>query len=188
MQKWSHSVCSHTAHPVLIKHLLLTILWRVHEDARQFFHKCEMWNQGEPLPKSNLVTLLENELMVVKSITCPYDKFFKKKKEKEKGKGKGREKGKEGDGPKKKRENQATVNPTIPALCIATAVKKIKAVHPNITTITEFAAQTGIPLRDLLTSTRGGCTNFSLFEFEYVRKTAPSTTPQPRFRMGDRRK
>jgi len=30
--------------PVLTDHLLLTILWRVHEDARQFFHKCEMWN------------------------------------------------------------------------------------------------------------------------------------------------
>jgi len=143
--------------PVLIEHLLLTILWRVHEDARQFFHKCEMWNRGEPLPKSNLtgmVTLLENELMVVKSITCPYDKFFKKKKEKEKekGKGKGRDKAKPGD-ELKKREPQATVNPTIPALCIAT-MKKIKASHPSITTITEFAAQTGIPLRDLLVSTR----------------------------------
>jgi hypothetical protein len=92
-----------------------------------------------------MVTLLEDELMVVRSITCPYDKFFEKKKEKEKGKGKGQEKSKEGNGPKKS-ENQATVNPTVPALCIAT-MKKIKAAHPNITTITEFAVQTGIPSR-----------------------------------------
>ena len=165
--------------PVLTKHLLLTILWRVHEDARQFFHRCEMWNRGEPLPKSNLtgmVTLLEDELMVVRSITCPYDKFFEKKKEKEKGKGKGRDKGREADGPKK-REKQATVNPTIPALCVAT-IKKIKAAHPTITTITEFAAQTGIPIRDLVVNPRGGCTNFSLFgvcteSCPYTHTTAP---------------
>jgi hypothetical protein len=79
-----------------------------------------------------MVTQLEDELMVVKSITCPYDKFFEKKKdkEKEKGKGKGRDKAKLGDEPKK-REPQATVNPTIPSLCSAT-IKKIKAAHPHI--------------------------------------------------------
>jgi hypothetical protein len=152
--------------PVLTEHLLLTILWRVHEDARQFFHKCEMWSRGEQLPKSNLsgmVTLLEEELMIVRSITCPYDKFLEKKKdkEKEKGKGKDREKAKPSD-ETKKREPQATVNPTIPALCSAT-MKKIKAAHPSITTITEFAAQTGIPLKDLLVSSRGSCSNFTLF-------------------------
>jgi hypothetical protein len=167
--------------PVLLEHLLLTILWRVHEDARQFFHKCEMWNRGERLPKSNLtgmVTQLEDELMVIKSITCPYDKFFEKKKdkEKEKGKGKGRDKAKSGDEPKK-REPQATVNPTIPALCSAT-IKKIKAAHPHITTITEFSAQTGIPLKDLLVSSRGGCSNFTLFGIckegcPYTHSTAP---------------
>ena len=167
--------------PVLLEHLLLTILWRVHEDARQFFHKCEMWNRGERLPKSNLtgmVTQLEDELMVIKSITCPYDKFFEKKKdkEKEKGKGKGRDKAKPGDEPKK-REPQATVNPTIPALCSAT-IKKIKAAHPHITTITEFSAQTGIPLKDLLASSRGGCSNFTLFGIckegcPYTHSTAP---------------
>ena len=108
-----------------------------------------------------MVELLDNELMVVKSITCPYDKFFEKKKDKEKGKGKGRDKAKPGD-EQKKLEPQATVNPTIPALCSAT-IKKIKAAHPNITTITEFAAQTGIPLKDLLVSSRGSCSNFTLF-------------------------
>jgi hypothetical protein len=40
--------------PVLTNRLLLTILWKVHKDARQFFHRCELWNRGEPLPKSNL--------------------------------------------------------------------------------------------------------------------------------------
>ena len=175
--------------PVLTDHLLLTVLWRVHEDARQFFHKCEVWNRGERLPKSNLsgmVTLLDDELMIVRSITCPYDKFFDKKKDKdkEKGKGKGREKGKLGD-ETKKREEQATTNPTIPALCSAT-IKKIKAAHPNITTITEFAAQTGIPLRDLLCSSRGGCSNFTLFGV--CKKDCPynhSTAPVPEGKQKD---
>jgi hypothetical protein len=146
--------------PVLTDRLLLTILWKVHEDARQFFHRCELWNRGEPLPKSNLkgmVRLLEEELTVIESITCPYDDFYGKiDKGKEKGRGKDRDKGKGGEDPKK-REPQATVNPTIPALCSAT-VKKILALHPNMT-ITQFVAETGIPLKDLLFGVcRSGCT------------------------------
>jgi hypothetical protein len=149
--------------PVLTDRLLLTILWKVHEDARQFFHHCELWNRGEPLPKSNLrgmVRMLEEELTVIESITCPYDFFGKIDKGKEKGKGKDRDKGKGGEDPKK-REPQATVNPNIPSLCSAT-VKKILALHPTMT-ILQFVAETGIPLKDLLIGSRGSCTNFGLF-------------------------
>jgi hypothetical protein len=149
--------------PVLTDRLLLSILWKVHEDARQFFHRCEMWNRGEPLPKSNLkgmVRLLEEELTVIESITCPYDDFYgKADKGKEKGKGKDRDKAKEDD--QKKREPQATVNPNIPTLCSAT-VKKILALHPNMS-IPQFVAETGIPLKDLSIASRGSCTTFGVF-------------------------
>jgi ferredoxin len=149
--------------PVLTDRLLLSILWKVHEDARQFFHRCEMWNRGEPLPKSNLkgmVRLLEDEMTVIESITCPYDEFFgKADKGKEKGKGKDRDKAKDED--QKKREPQATVNPNIPTLCAAT-VKKIQALHPGMS-IPQFVAETGIPLKDLAIASRGGCTTFGVF-------------------------
>jgi hypothetical protein len=149
----------------LTDHLLLTILWRVHEDARQFCHHCEMWNRGEPLPESNLagmVELLERESNVNKTITCPYEKFLAKKadkKEKEKGKGGGGGL-KDNEQPKKARGPQATINPDIPPLCAA-AVKKFKAAHPNMT-ITQFAAESGIPIKELVTGKKGGCTNFQL--------------------------
>ena len=60
------------------------------------------------------------------------------------------------------RANDLDYQAYIPALCSAT-MKKIKAAHPSITTVTEFAAQTGIPIKDLLCSSRGGCSNFTLF-------------------------
>jgi hypothetical protein len=167
--------------PVLTDRLLLTILWKVHEDARQFFYRCEMWNRGEPLPKSHLkgmVRLLEEELTVIESITCPYDDFLGKiDKGKEKEKGKDRDKGKEGEDPKK-REPQATVNPNIPALCSAT-VKKILALHPTMT-ITQFCTETGIPLKDVVIGSRGSCTTFGLLgicrsgcTFRHVVRTIP---------------
>ena len=88
------------------------------------------------------------------------------------GEEKGRvDKAKPGDEPKKL-EPQATVNPTIPTLCIAT-MKKIKTA-----TITEFAAQCYAALAEAART---------LHCSEYARADAPTTTPQPRFPMEDRR-
>ncbi len=158
-----------TLEPALDRYLRLTILWKVHEDARQFFDRCEKWSRGEPLPTSKLsgmVELLENDQMVYRSITCPFEEFFTEKRDKP-GKG-GRGGGGLGKGgdeePKarerKTREPQPTTNPTIPPLCIA-AVKKYKAAHPNMT-ITQFAAESGIPTKRFVIGGRGGCTNYQL--------------------------
>ncbi len=38
----------------ITKTLCLQLLWRVHQDARQFFLACEQWEPGEPLPRSTL--------------------------------------------------------------------------------------------------------------------------------------
>ena len=69
--------------PAQDKYLLLTVLWRVHEDARRYFDKGEKWNRGEPLPTSNLrlmVDLLEYDQQMSKSLTCPFDDFFNESK------------------------------------------------------------------------------------------------------------
>jgi hypothetical protein len=88
----------------LDKYLLLTILWRVHKDARRYFDKAEKWNHGEPLPTSNLrgmVDLLEYDQQMSKSLTCPFDDFFNEKKtmpgEGGGGRGNNKRKTKEGD-------------------------------------------------------------------------------------------
>ena len=69
--------------PALNKYLLMSILWKVHKDARQFFDKCKKWSHGKPLPLSTLkgmVDLLENEQQISKSLTCPFDNFFNENK------------------------------------------------------------------------------------------------------------
>ncbi len=34
--------------------LIIHMLWKVHQDSRQFFDKCEKWDDGEVLPRSTL--------------------------------------------------------------------------------------------------------------------------------------
>ena len=151
----------------LDKHKLLTILWRVHEDARQFCQRCERWSRGQPLPTSKLggmVKLLEDSFDISHTPTCPYEKFYPKKDDtrtrgKKKGAG-GNEKDEEEQSRRKIRGPQATINPDIPPLCVA-AVKKFKAAHPGMT-LTQFAAESGVPIRELLSGKRGGCSNFQL--------------------------
>ena len=153
----------------LDKHLRLSILWKVHEDARHFFDTCEKWRRGETLPRSRLagtVALLENDLQVIKSITCPFDDFFKDDaKPKGNGKAKGGAGGGEGKEPKepgkgKRRPLQPISNTAIPALCAA-AVKKYQAAHPDMP-ITKFALESGIPTYRFVIGDKGNCTNFSL--------------------------
>jgi hypothetical protein len=143
--------------PVLNKYLLMSILWKVHEDARRFFDKCEKWSHGEPLPSSTLRgtgDLLEYDQQISRSLTCPFDDFFNENKKAPGGGGGGkRQKEKEG-------EPQATTNPTIPPLCIS-AVNKLKKEHPGWT-IPRFATECGIATQQFVVGAKGGCTNYQL--------------------------
>jgi hypothetical protein len=116
----------------LCRYLRMSILWKVHEDARQFFDACEKWSRGEPMPRSKLrgmVHLIKDDQMVSRSITCPFDEFFAddKKDKKEKapkgsgGGGAGAQKEKDA-AKKRKQEPQPTSNPSLLPLCAA-AVK-----------------------------------------------------------------
>jgi hypothetical protein len=143
--------------PALNKYLLMSILWRVHEDARRFFDKCEKWSHGEPLPSSTLRgmgDLLEYDQQISRSLTCPFDDFFNENK-KAPGGGGGVRKQKEKEG-----EPQATTNPTIPPLCVS-AVNKLKKEHPGWT-IPKFAAECGIATHQFVVGAKGGCTNYQL--------------------------
>jgi hypothetical protein len=154
----------------LCRYLRMSILWKVHEDARQFFDACEKWSRGEPMPRSKLrgmVHLIEDDQMVSRSITCPFDEFFAddKKDKKEKapkgsgGGGAGAQKEKDA-AKKRKQEPQPTSNPSLLPLCAA-AVKKYRAAHPNMP-ITQFAAESGIPVYKFVVGSKGGCTNYQL--------------------------
>ena len=36
--------------------LMINLLWKVHQDSRQFFVGCEQWEDGKPFPRSTLRT------------------------------------------------------------------------------------------------------------------------------------
>jgi hypothetical protein len=158
----------------LDRHLCLTLLWRVHEDARRFFHHCDTWSKGEVMPRSKLrrvVNLLDEDYMVIRSLTCPFDRFFAGTtaattgaaeaagKTQKDGRG-GKAKTDEGKPPGKDPKPQPTVNPAIPSL-LAKSVAKLRAAYPTIN-IHKLAKDSGIPAAKFIIGNGGGCTNFQV--------------------------
>ena len=155
----------------LDRHLCLTLLWRVHEDARRFFHHCDTWSKGEVMPSSKLrrvVNLLDEDYMVIRSLTCPFDRFFAGttaattgatgKTQKDGGGGKA--KSDETKPPGKDPKPQPTVNSAIPSV-LAKSVAKLRAAHPTIN-IHKLAKDSGIPAAKFIIGNGGGCTNFQV--------------------------
>ncbi len=63
----------------ITKTLCLQLLWRVHQDARQFFLACERWEPSEPLFRSVLeavVRRLVNDCNIDITLTCPVTAFL----------------------------------------------------------------------------------------------------------------
>jgi hypothetical protein len=153
----------------LDKYLCLTILWKVHEDARRFFHQCDTWSQGEVMPVSRLHTLvksLDEDFLVIRSLTCPFDRFFTKVEDTPKTKN-GRKEKEAGGGAAKvngvakvKKEPKPTRNPNILSVC-EKAVAKLRAAHPDID-IHALAEKSGMPASKFIIGNGGGCTNFQL--------------------------
>jgi len=59
--------------------LMINLLWKVHQDSRQFFVRCERWEDGEPLPRSTLrvtVAALEDDVHISSTLTCPVTEFL----------------------------------------------------------------------------------------------------------------
>ena len=46
--------------------LMIHLLWKVHQDARQFFTLCERWEVGESLPRSHLGKPFNDLLAAIK--------------------------------------------------------------------------------------------------------------------------
>ena len=140
--------------------LMINLLWKVHQDSRQFFNHCEKWETGEVLPRSNLrntVSALIDDIDLSTTITCPVSDFL----------------GTPGAAPKReardpKREagvggghgKQATKNSSIPPLC-ATVVREYNRLYPTLD-ISTFVRKAGIRYMDVKVGTKGDCTNFGL--------------------------
>ena len=59
--------------------LMIHLLWKVHQDSRQFFDGCEKWDDGEALPRSTFQSTaraLVDDVNIMTTLTCPVVEFL----------------------------------------------------------------------------------------------------------------
>jgi hypothetical protein len=140
--------------------LMINLLWKVHQDSRQFFVGCERWEDGEPFPCSTLratVQALVDDVHISTTLTCPVTEFL----------------GTTTPSLKSDRRDpgattrttagygkQATKNPSIPPIC-APAVRELNNLYPSLD-ISQFLRRSGVPYSRFVIGSKGDCTNFAL--------------------------
>ncbi len=94
---------------------MINVLWRVHQDAWQFFNRCKKWEEGEALPRSMLQTMvasLVDNVDIQMKLTCPVADFLGPGKSTTTG-----TKAKKTEGTRGNHGRQPTQNPSIPPIC-----------------------------------------------------------------------
>ena len=122
---------------------MINLLWKVHQDSRQFIVGGERWEDGEPFPRSTLratVQALVDDIHISTMLTCPVTEFL----------------GTTMPSLKSDRRDpgattrtaagygkQATKNPSIPPIC-APAVRELNNLYPSLD-ISQFLCRSGVP-------------------------------------------
>ena len=140
--------------------LMINLLWKVHQDSRQFFVGCERWEDGEPFPRSTLRTTVEalmDDVHINTTLTCPVAEFLGSstpaiKPDKRDPGGTGKPAGGHG--------RQPTRNTAIPPGCAATG-REVNCLYPT-TLISDFTRKGGVKYSLLQVGNRGDCTIFVL--------------------------
>ena len=140
--------------------LIINLLWKVHQDSRQFFTHCEWWDSGELLPQSFLdhtVRKLVADINISLTITCPVNAFL--------GSPTTSQKREARDAPRNKppgggHGKQAMMNSSIPTICAAT-VHKFNRLHPTLD-ISSFVQNMGLQYSDVKV---GGGQSGQLYQF-----------------------
>jgi hypothetical protein len=139
----------------ITKPLCLQLLWRVHHDARQFFLACERWEPLDPLPQSNLnsvVRRLIDDCCIDMTLTCPVTAFLGTDPT---GKPKSTP-----PGNAKASRAKPSLNAAIPPGC-KKAVDAFNASYPTMS-LTDLLKQGGILFSALKVGGKGDCTSFGL--------------------------
>ena len=185
------STCPHLAHVMALrdgleenesdlesrmsKTLCLHLLWRVHQDARNFFMACERWDPSEPIPTSTLsgtVRRLADDCCIDVAMTCPVAAFLGADPSKPKAKA-------AGDARPAKGGRQPTFNPSIPPGC-KKAVDAFNALYPTMP-LSVMIKKGNISLRDVTVGGKGDCSSFGLLgrcvatcQYNHVACTVPA--------------
>ena len=139
----------------MTKTLCLHLLWRVHQDARNFFMACERWEPSEPIPTSSLsgtVRRLTDDCCIDVAMTCPAAAFLGADPSKPKAKTAGDARPAKG--------RQPTVNPSIPPGC-KKAVDAFNALYPTMP-LSVMIKKGNITLREVTVGGKGDCSSFGL--------------------------
>jgi hypothetical protein len=137
---------------------MINVLWRVHQDARQFFNRCEKWEEGKALPRSILQTMvasLVDNVDIQMTLTCPVSDFL--------GLGKSpttSTKAKKTEGTRGNHGRQPTKNPSIPLTC-QPCVKELKRLYPTMG-IVSFCKKGKVKYANLAIGGKGDCVNYGL--------------------------
>jgi hypothetical protein len=138
--------------------LMINVLWRVHQDARQFFNRCEKWEEGEALPRSTLQTMvasLVDKVDIQMTLTCPVSDFLGLRKSPTTS-----TKAKKTEGTRGNHSRQPTKNPLIPPIC-QPCIKKLKRLYPTMG-IVSFCKKGKVKYANVAIGGKGDCVNYGL--------------------------
>ncbi len=138
--------------------LMINVLWRVHQDARQFFDRSEKWEEDKALPRSTLQTMvasLVDEVDIRITLTCPVADFLGLGKSPTTG-----TKAKKTEGTRGNHGWQPTKNPLIPPIC-QPCVKELKQLYPTMG-IVPFCRIAKVKYTNVAIGGKGNCVNYGL--------------------------
>jgi hypothetical protein len=138
--------------------LMINVLWRVHQDAWQFFDRCKKWEEGKALPRLMLQTMvasLVDNVDIRMTLTCPVADFLGPGKSTTTG-----TKAKKTEGTQGNHGRQPTQNPSIPPIC-QPCVKELKQLYPTMG-IFSFCKKGKVKYANVAIGGKGDCVNYGL--------------------------
>ncbi len=140
--------------------LMINVLWRVHQDTRQFFNRCKKWEEGESLPCSTLQTMvasLVDNVDILMTLACPVADFLGPGKSTTTG-----TKAKKMEGTRGNHGWQPTQNLSIPPIC-QPCVKELKQLYPMMG-IVSYCKKGKVKYVNVAIGGKGDCVNYGLLE------------------------
>ncbi len=138
--------------------LMIYVLWRVHQDAQQFFDRCKKWEEGKALPHLMLQTMvasLVDNVDIQMTLTCPVADFLGPGKNTTTG-----TKAKKTEGTQGNHGRRPTQNPSIPPIC-QPCIRELKWLYPMMG-IVSFCKKGKVKYANVAIGGKGECVNYGL--------------------------
>jgi hypothetical protein len=138
--------------------LMINVLWWVHQDAQEFFDRCENWDKGKALPCSMLQTMvvsLVDNVNIQITLTCPVADFLGQDPSTTTG-----TRAKKAEGTRGNHGRQPTQNPSIPPIC-QPCVNELNRLYPTMG-IVSFCKKSKVKYADVAIGGKCNCVSYGL--------------------------